>query len=126
MEHVKEISKSDFLQPGSKVYRNTEMNFHYSDRGQFIVNAFTGRTYSFKVGSIDEKKLWRVVIPIVKNDIVESIKLFYDSPNEYECHRSITVENEQKYKWVNTKILEISSEIITQHPDVIQEYITVK
>ena len=127
MEHVNEISKIDFLQPSSKVYRNTEMNFHYSDRGQFIVNAFTGRTYPFKVGSIHEKKLWRVVIPIVKNDIVESMKLFYDSPHEYESHRNVIVDNALKHQWINTSYVNNSPEIITQwQPEDTQEYTTVK
>ena len=95
-------SKDDFLIPTKKTY-NTEKNFYSSERGQYIVNALTGEKYNYKVGSLDERKFWRVNIPFTKDGVTNSVKLFYVSPSEYEYHRDNDVETDIKIKWSRKK-----------------------
>ena len=90
-------SKDDFLVPTKKTY-NSEKNFYSSERGQYIVNAITGEKYNCKVGSQDERMFWRVIIPFTKDGVTNSVKLFYNSPSEYEYHRDNDVETDFKIK----------------------------
>ena len=97
------LLNDDFLIPTKKTY-NTEKNFYSSERGHYIVNALTGEKYNYKVGSLDERKFWRVTIPFTKDGVTNSTKLFYISPSEYEYHRDINVGIDIKIKWSRKKI----------------------
>ena len=108
-------SKDDFLIPTKKTY-NTEKNFYSSERGQYIVNALTGEKYNYKVGSQDERKFWRVIIPFTKDGVTNSVKLFYVSPSEYEYHRYIDVETDIKMKWSRKKINKKVVSVINDTP----------
>ena len=60
--------------------RKKKNNKYYkssSRPGTAIIDAVTGQTYKYKVGSIDEKRFFTVLI----NEGKEGIKLFYSSPN---------------------------------------------
>ena len=106
-----EISKEDFLTPSVMKNRNTENNFYSSDRGQYIVNALTGETHPYKVGSKEELLFWRVIIPYTKDNINDSIKLFYNSPQEYEFHRNMSVPVENKIYWLRKNKKKSQTEI---------------
>ena len=80
----------------------SEFNYFMQDRqGRNIINALTGFIYPFKVGSKEEKQFWRVMIPYYKDGSWEGVKLFYDSPEQFENHKGITVDNYVKQKWRN-------------------------
>ena len=97
-----DINKEDCLLPDNfnKNNNNNDSNYYSSERGQFIVNALTGYTYSVRVGTTDEKLFWRVSIPIITKDgITNTLKLFYESPDEYEQHRDIELPYSIKTNW---------------------------
>lgn len=89
-----------------------------------IVNAATGDKYPYLIGSADEKRFFTVMIPfsnpnnvsrvirkgkrgksgrkVQKYDefpITESVKIFYDTPEQYERHRNAELSSEEKEKW---------------------------
>ena len=95
-----DINKEDCLLPDNhKNINNKDGNYYSSERGQFIVNALTGYTYSMKVGTSDEKLFWRVSVPITKDGIINTRKLFYESPDEYEQHRDVELPYSIKSTW---------------------------
>ena len=70
-------------------------SYFKSKIGGNIVNAAQGHAYPYKVGSVDEKRFYTVMI----NEGQEAVKLFYSNPEEYEKHRRGTVSQELKEKW---------------------------
>ena len=100
----KKYSKSNRVE--TKIRSNSgpgsEFNYFMQDRqGRNIINALTGFIYPFKVGSKEEKQFWRVMIPYYKDGSWEGVKLFYDSPEQFENHKGITLDNYVKQKWRN-------------------------
>tara|TARA_B100001769_G_scaffold47332_1_gene33797 strand:- start:94 stop:462 length:369 start_codon:yes stop_codon:yes gene_type:complete len=91
-------AKEDFLLPENNS-KNDIKTFFCSDRGHYIVNAVTGDKYDFKVGSIDEKRFWRVIVPFTKDGVTNSVKLFYENPKEYQFHRDVYIEPNDKINW---------------------------
>ena len=80
----------------------SEFNYFMQDRqGRNIINALTGFIYPVKVGSKEEKQFWRVMIPYYKDGSWEGVKLFYDSPEQFESHKGIMLDNYVKQKWRN-------------------------
>ena len=82
-----------------------------------IRNAMTGDRYKYRVGTIDEKRFWTVMVPDYNNDtgITEAVKLFYDSPEQYENHRGVELSRKDKENWHNEHL-----EFIKQHDDLKQ------
>lgn len=77
---------------------NKKRNKYYkssSRPGSKIVNAVDGQVYKYKVGSEDEKRFFTVMI----NEGQEGIKLFYNSPEQYESHRRVIINDSIKIKW---------------------------
>jgi hypothetical protein len=60
-----------------------------------IVNAITGVKYPWTVGSFGESFLWKVV----DTTRFEPKLYFYDSPEQYEEHRRVKIDNEAKTVW---------------------------
>ena len=63
--------------------------------GEPIVNAEDGQIYKYKVGSTDERRFFTVMV----NEDKEGIKLFYNSPEQYESHRHVVLNDSIKIKW---------------------------
>lgn len=82
-----------------------------------IRNAMTGDRYNYRVGTIDEKRFWTVMVPNCNNEtgITESVKLFYDNPEQYEKHRNVELSRDVKEKWHNDNI-----EFMKEHDDLKQ------
>ena len=65
--------------------------------GAHIVDAETGQVTKHKVGSVDEARYFTVMI----NEGKEGVKLFYSSPEQYESHRNVYVDDSIKVEWHN-------------------------
>jgi hypothetical protein len=80
-----------------------------------MVNAITGFTYrdedpkiKYLVGSIQEDLLFKVCISNGENKQGPVI-LYYDSPEQFEKHQYITIDQSIKEKWLNKKMQYIYS-----------------
>ena len=75
-----------------KVFRGP---FQSNVMGLPIVNAITGVKYPWNVGSFEENHLWKVadcsgIVPVT---------YFYDSPEQYEAYRKVTIDQDSKDAW---------------------------
>ena len=60
-----------------------------------IVNAITGVKYPWNVGSFEENHLWKVV----NCTRFTPMTYFYDSPEQHEAHKKVTIDPESKAAW---------------------------
>lgn len=90
--HINAVNEEYLRKKGSS---NKTNGYFKSKIGGNIVNAVHGDKYPYKVGSVDEKRFYTVMITEGK----EAVKLFYSNPEEYENHRRSTVSQELKEKW---------------------------
>ena len=60
-----------------------------------IVNAITGVKYPWKVGSSGEQHLWKVA----DCTHFEPKLFFYDSPEQYEEYKRVTIDSDAKFQW---------------------------
>ncbi len=60
-----------------------------------IVNAITGVKYPWNVGSFEENHLWKVV----NCTRFTPMTYFYDSPEQHEAHKRVTIDPESKAAW---------------------------
>lgn len=65
--------------------------------GANIVDAETGQVTKHKVGSLDESRYFTIMI----NEGKEGVKLFYTSPEQYESHRNVSIDDNIKVEWHN-------------------------
>jgi len=63
--------------------------------GTPIVNAITGVKYPWNVGSFEENHLWKVV----NCTRFTPMTYFYDSPEQHEAHKRVTIDPESKAAW---------------------------
>ena len=84
---------------GKKVLTKIDL-YASGDMGSNIRNAATGQYYKYKVGTIDEEKLFKIKISTgeVKTKSCNSL-LFFDSPEQYESHLLSEISDEIKEKW---------------------------
>lgn len=84
---------------GKKVLTKIDL-YASGDMGSNIRNAATGQYYKYKVGTIDEEKLFKIKISTgeVKTKSGNSL-LFFDSPEQYESHLLSEISDEIKEKW---------------------------
>lgn len=69
-------------------------------QGRTIVNAITGITYpGWKVGSLDENRLWKVCDVRMRNGSGEPQFYFYDSPEQAMKHRRVTYDQDAIDAW---------------------------
>jgi len=104
----------DQVKTEEKKYVSKKSAYHPSNvQGKLIKNAITGVEYTWKVGSNDARRLFRVVDT---TGICDSNGLrmkmsateypnpnpnhcYYDSPQQYMSHRKMTVSNELVERW---------------------------
>jgi len=67
--------------------------------GSKIRNAVTGERYEYKVGSKEQDLFYSVALCTGENGMKESLSLFYDSPEQYENHRFISLNVTEKSEW---------------------------
>ena len=106
MEHPyhDHLNKDDCLVPDEHVRGKKTKKDYYSnsEQGLTIINAVSGKPYyGYKVGSKDEHQFWRVMIPVTDSNMTTTAKLFYDSPEEYEHHRNVELDDNIKRTWRN-------------------------
>ncbi len=75
------------LKNGKNIVINVDYNVYGTGLCGNIRNAVTGQYYTFKVGTADEYKFFKVISTIGK----KAITLFYTSAGEYELHQQQTL-----------------------------------
>ena len=92
--------------------RKTIPLFPSSVLGAPIRNALTGSPMEGVVGSLEEKKFWKVVrkdverwgsddngTPVLKTEGYDMASFFFDSPDQYERAFDVVVNQEDKADW---------------------------
>jgi hypothetical protein len=83
-----------------KYYKQVTIEtFGSGDIGTKIRNAVTGARYNFLVGSVNEDLFFKVTDASGRDERREPLILFYDSPEQYENHQFVFVEQDLKQKW---------------------------
>ena len=97
-----------------KKKKTKKRKFYTTKRNSKIVNAVTGMEYPWVQGTLDEKRLYKVIDSTVYYDedgFIRSRKsntnknpnlLYFDSPEQYLTHMKIKVDQKKKYeiiKW---------------------------
>ena len=96
-----------------KSHRSSRRKYYPSNKSQsFIVNAVTGAKYTYKVGSWDQSRLYKIVDTTGACDgegyVITSLKeptnpspnhLFFDTPEECMKHMRIQISPEQVKMW---------------------------
>ena len=72
--------------------------------GGFCTNAVNKRHYPFSVNSKESLQLFSVMSSLSKNNRADPIKLFYDSPEQYERHTRQKVHKAVKAKFDKRKL----------------------
>ena len=89
----------------SNKVKNSRVDCYTSgDLGKRIRNAETGQYYKYKVGSKDEDLFFKISLATgeLKTRNGSNV-LFYDSPEQYEKHLMVEVDEEIKERWVVKK-----------------------
>ena len=84
---------------GKYYKRVTIESYGSKDQGTRIRNAVTGAKYNITVGSADEDLFFKVTDAYGRNGRRVPLKLYYDSPEQYENHKFVVVDNLTKEKW---------------------------
>ena len=99
-------------------HKYTQMYYPSNAKKSLIVNAITGKPYSWYRGTIDELRLFRVIDSSGRCDSSgfydlrgnhkgtfnkEPNVLYYDGPNEYMQHRKTTLSDEVIHEWNSTR-----------------------
>ena len=61
-----------------------EFYFRSITSRHYIINAVTGEEYPYRIGSMDEGRFYVVVMGNPKSAWKDPMKLFFDSPEQYE------------------------------------------
>jgi len=101
-KHVKVIN--DTWTDG-KFYKKVNIQSYGSGQvGTRIRNAVTGQYYSYLVGSVNEDLLFKVIDAVGRNERKDPLFLFYDSPEQYENHQFVHLEQPLKEAWYNKNL----------------------
>ena len=104
MQQVNNNNKNNKTKTNNKGNNNkTDATGEQKPRGPFpsnvmgapIVNAITGVKYPWTVGSFEENHLWKVV----NCTRFTPMTYFYDSPEQHEAHKRVTIDPESKAAW---------------------------
>jgi hypothetical protein len=74
-------------------------NYGSGQQGSKIRHAESGQIYKYLVGSTDEALLFKVADATGRNKRKERLALYYDSPEQFEKHHFITLNQNIKDKW---------------------------
>ena len=112
MEETGSVHSEDFLQPNKVEEKQIMTNrregvksdtsngkLYYPTGSGYIVNAATGFVYPYKMGTVQEKQFWRVMRSVTREGITDGIKTFYESPEQYEMHVGIAIDQRIKEGW---------------------------
>jgi len=92
------------ISSSNKVKKSRVDCYASGDSGMSIRNAETGQYYKYKVGSQDEDLFFKIALATGELKTTNgSNVLFYDSPEQYEKHLMIEVDQEIKDRWVEKK-----------------------
>ena len=92
-----EFNPNDYIKKKEDKVKRKKYYKSSTSVGAHIVNAETGQVYEHLVGSTDECRYYTVMI----NEGKEGIKLFYNSPEQYESHRNTELDDNLKVEWHN-------------------------
>lgn len=94
-----DFNPNDYIKSSSENSTKYKKKYFKSSNkiGASIVNAETGQILEHIVGSKDESRYFTVMI----NEGKECVKLFYNSPEQYESHRNVSVDDNVKIEWHN-------------------------
>ena len=89
---------------GKKILTKIDL-YASGDVGSHIRNAATGEYSKYRVGSVDEEKLFKVKLSTgeVKTRSGNSL-LFFDSPEQYESHLFAEISDEIRGKWRSNSV----------------------
>jgi hypothetical protein len=83
-----------------RYYKNVNIEDYGSGQtGSHIRNAVTSKRYPYLVGSVNEDLFFKVVEATGRNGRNEPLRLYYDTPEQYENHHFITVSQQVKEQW---------------------------
>lgn len=84
---------------GNFFYKNVQLKFYLSSGlGNEIVHAQSGVGMHYRIGSLLENILFRIIntnVPYLN----EPAYMYYNSPEEYETHAMITIDDNIKNAW---------------------------
>lgn len=75
------------------------------DTGTKIRNAVTGSKTPYLVGSLNEELFFKVADATGNGGRKDSLILFYDSPEQYENHQFIMLDQGVKESWFNKNLV---------------------
>ena len=78
--------------------------FGSGDTGTKIRNAVTGAKTPYLVGSLNEDLFFKVMDASGNKGRRDSLLLFYDSPEQYENHNFIILDQNIKESWLNKNV----------------------
>ena len=97
---VVDEKKTTRLDNGKTYYKKAAIDLYGTGSiGTRIRNAVTGSRYNYLVGSAEQKFLFSVALCTGENGLKEHVALFYDSPDQYECHMRTTLNPVRKSEW---------------------------
>jgi hypothetical protein len=101
-KYVKELKKK---WTDGKYYDKVTIELYGSgDSGTRIRNAVTGAKTPYLVGSLNEDLFFKVIDACGNSGRQDSLILFYDTPEQYENHHFIMLDQKVKERWFNKSL----------------------
>ena len=112
--------------------RRVPPSFASDTHGKHIRNAMTGSYYDEKVGSLEEKKFFKVARKstfkmnsegVVLDEGYNMSSFYYDSPEQYEEHRAVMLPRAVKDQWhLNTDVENLTNQQAPSVPDFVAQH----
>lgn len=88
-----------------RYYKTVTVEDHGSGQiGSKIRNAVTSHRYQYSVGSVNEDLFFKVSEASGINGRNDTLRLYYDSPEQYENHHFVTVNQVVKEAWYEKSV----------------------
>jgi hypothetical protein len=75
-------------------------------QGTRIRHAVSGKYFQERVGSLGEDKYFSVIVATGESKTGSPILLFYETPDEYERHFFLRLDDDSKKQWVKKQLQE--------------------